>query len=806
MSQQKQPSTNNNPSLKNGKKSLELLLPPNISKKKTLVLDLDETLVHSQFGPFNIPSDVVINIEIENELHDIHVLVRPGVKEFLEKMSKKFEIIIFTASISKYAGPLLDILDKDKNCSFRLFREHCTLLNSSFVKDLKKLGRDLKDVIIVDNSPMAYLLNSDNGLPILTWFDDKNDKELFKIIPILDFLSLVPDVRDYIHKIVINNEISYDIAKKVIREFNNKNRKAKNEKEIKNLDKRENNSNEENIEISDGSDNNLAVIKQDKNQQQININIINNNITNYIYDNKQNTKDENISDNIMNNEIQSKINKNNFNPNSIIASVNKPNTAQTLSSITPLIKDKKNKNSNSTKNINSKNGQQNINNYIHKKSESTTIGYKQKIKKNNYEEFLNLNNKNIKNNMNKNNSLRNNTNYNYSSKSQNKKETKIKSNMNSNNADSNTKSAKMITNIKKQLYLNNNNKNILVNKKTFMKNNDEKDQLKLLNNGNLTSVHNSQKIILNINSAEKTHRNYNKKNKTNTANNLLHSVDFSNNEIAMYYHNDNFPFSKNGNHINNGGFTSKNRNINKFLKKNNINNKKSSSIDNQMNKNFQEKNKFNDIKLNNEFKYSKNKNKDKKIAINYTLQEEQKPQNPKKEKMQTLNNNNLLKEHTKSNSAVNINSTGNINLARSQQINPRSGSMKNLISEEKEEKKNKNKKNSETKRPKSSTVFKKNKTGNKNNNKQMKRNASGRNSKNINTMKYDIIEILERRGIAKTNRLKHYRGENHYNYLIQSNYVINNINQNVKNKNVHNNMNEKNKTSENVIKIKTKDL
>jgi len=798
MSQQKQPSTNNNQTSKNAKKSLELLLPPSISKKKTLVLDLDETLVHSQFGPFNTPSDVVINIEIENELHDIHVLVRPGVKEFLEKMSKKFEIIIFTASISKYAGPLLDILDKDKNCSFRLFREHCTLLNSSFVKDLKKLGRDLKDVIIVDNSPMAYLLNSDNGLPILTWFDDKNDKELFKIIPILDFLSLVPDVRDYIHKIVINNEISYDIAKKVIKEFNDKYRKTKDEKETKVLDRKVNNSSiEENIEISDGSDNNLAVINQDKNKQQININIINNNITNYIYDNKQSSKDENISDNIMTNEIQNKINKHNFNPNSIIASVNKPNTAQTLSSLTPFIKEKKNKNSNSAKNINSKNGQ-NMNNYIHKKSESTGIGYKQKAKKNNYEEFLNINNKNIKNN---NNSLRNNTNYNYSSKSQNRKETKIKSNMN-NNRDSNTKSAKMINNIKKQLYLNN-NKNILVNKKHFMKNNDEKNQIKIINDGNLTSVHNNQKIMLNINNTEKTHRNHNKKNKTNTANNLLHSVDFANNEIAMYYHNDNFPFSKNGNFIHNGGYTSKNRNINKFLKKNNINNnKKSSSIDNEMNKNFQEKNKFNDIKLNNEFKYSKNKNKDKRIAINYTLQEEQKQQNPKKEKMQTLNNNNLLKEHTKSNSAVNINSNGNINLAHSQQINPRSGSMKNLILEEKEEKKNKNKKNSVTKRPKSSTVFKKNKSGNKN--KQMKRNASGRNNKNINTMKYDIIEILERRGIAKTNRLKHFRVENHFNF-IHSNYVINSINQNIKNKNLQNNLNEKNKTTDNIIKIKTKD-
>ena len=799
MSQQKQPSTNNNQTSKNAKKSLELLLPPSISKKKTLVLDLDETLVHSQFGPFNTPSDVVISIEIENELHDIHVLVRPGVKEFLEKMSKKFEIIIFTASISKYAGPLLDILDKDKNCSFRLFREHCTLLNSSFVKDLKKLGRDLKDVIIVDNSPMAYLLNSDNGLPILTWFDDKNDKELFKIIPILDFLSLVPDVRDYIHKIVINNEISYDIAKKVIKEFNDKYRKTKDEKETKVLDRKVNNSSiEENIEISDGSDNNLAVINQDKNKQQININIINNNITNYIYDNKQSSKDENISDNIMTNEIQNKINKHNFNPNSIIASVNKPNTAQTLSSLTPFIKEKKNKNSNSAKNINSKNGQ-NMNNYIHKKSESTGIGYKQKAKKNNYEEFLNINNKNIKNN---NNSLRNNTNYNYSSKSQNRKETKIKSNMN-NNGDSNAKSAKMINNIKKQLYLNNNNKNILVNKKHFMKNNDEKNQIKIINDGNLTSVHNNQKIMLNINNTEKTHRNHNKKNKTNTANNLLHSVDFANNEIAMYYHNDNFPFSKNSNFIHNGGYTSKNRNINKFLKKNNINNnKKSSSIDNEMSKNFQEKNKFNDIKLNNEFKYSKNKNKDKRIAINYTLQEEQKQQNPKKEKMQTLNNNNLLKEHTKSNSAVNINLNGNINLAHSQQINPRSGSMKNLILEEKEEKKNKNKKNSVTKRPKSSTVFKKNKSGNKN--KQMKRNASGRNNKNINTMKYDIIEILERRGIAKTNRLKHFRVENHFNF-IHSNYVINSINQNIKNKNLQNNLNEKNKTTDNIIKIKTKD-
>ena len=117
---------------------------------------------------------------------------------------------------------------------------------------------------------------------------------------------------------------------------------------------------------------------------------------------------------------------------------------------------------------------------------------------------------------------------------------------------------------------------------------------------------------------------------------------------------------------------------------------------------------------------------------------------------------------------------------------------------------NQNKKNNNTmERPKSSTIYKNNNNVNKN--KQMKRNASGRNGKNINIIKYDIIEILERRGIAKTNRLRRYKEEINYNYnnnynYAQSNDIVNN-NQNVKNKNMHNNINEKNKTFDNNIKI-----
>ena len=233
----------------NGLKKIETsqyLLPKKTSNKKTLVLDLDETLVHSQFQPFDVPSDITLKIELEDELHDIHVLVRPGVKEFLEHMGKIYEVVIFTASVSKYADPLLDIIDKEKNCKFRLFREHCTAINTCYVKEIKKLGRELKDVIIVDNSPMSYALNPENGLPIITWFDDKEDRELYNISSILEFLSFVPDVRNYIHQFVVNDEISYNNVINVFDRYNEMLNQKKINKNNINKNKSKNNNKDSN--------------------------------------------------------------------------------------------------------------------------------------------------------------------------------------------------------------------------------------------------------------------------------------------------------------------------------------------------------------------------------------------------------------------------------------------------------------------------------------------------------------------------------------------------------------------------------
>jgi len=66
--------------------------------------------------------------------------------------------VIYTASLSKYADPLVDILDnkKPKLLDQRLFREHCTFFNGVFIKDMSMVGRPLSDVIIIDNSPTSY--------------------------------------------------------------------------------------------------------------------------------------------------------------------------------------------------------------------------------------------------------------------------------------------------------------------------------------------------------------------------------------------------------------------------------------------------------------------------------------------------------------------------------------------------------------------------------------------------------------------------------------------------------------------------
>ena len=170
-------------------------LAPQDFGKKCLVLDLDETLVHSSFKPIPNP-DYVLPIEIEGTTHHVYVLKRPGVDAYLEKLGKIYEVVLYTASLSKYADPLLDLLDTHNVIRHRLFRESCTRHEGSYVKDLAQLGRELRHTIIVDNSPASYLFQPENAIGCSSFIDDPEDRELFFCLPYLESIASNEDVRD----------------------------------------------------------------------------------------------------------------------------------------------------------------------------------------------------------------------------------------------------------------------------------------------------------------------------------------------------------------------------------------------------------------------------------------------------------------------------------------------------------------------------------------------------------------------------------------------------------------------------------
>lgn len=175
------------------------LLPkhhPDDVGQKCLVLDLDETLVHSSFRA--VPgADFVIPVQIEDVVHFVYVSKRPGVDEFLIEMAKHYEIVIYTASLNKYADPLLDLLDPKKTIRHRLFRESCVYFEGNYVKDLSLLDRDLTQSIIVDNSPASYIFHPPNAIDCSSYIDDPNDRELDQIAKFLVGVKEASDVRKF---------------------------------------------------------------------------------------------------------------------------------------------------------------------------------------------------------------------------------------------------------------------------------------------------------------------------------------------------------------------------------------------------------------------------------------------------------------------------------------------------------------------------------------------------------------------------------------------------------------------------------
>ncbi|TNV71353.1 hypothetical protein FGO68_gene11303 [Halteria grandinella] len=157
-------------------------LPAIKDRTYTLVLDLDETLVHY--------------------FEEGHFLVRPGCDVFLREMSEIYEVVIFTAAMQDYADWVLDQIDREKYISHRMYRQHALPYGPIFVKDLSRIGRDLSKTIIVDNVAENFQLQPDNGIFIKSWFDDMQDTALSELAPLLKEIvkKQVSDVRDALRK------------------------------------------------------------------------------------------------------------------------------------------------------------------------------------------------------------------------------------------------------------------------------------------------------------------------------------------------------------------------------------------------------------------------------------------------------------------------------------------------------------------------------------------------------------------------------------------------------------------------------
>ncbi|XP_002984914.2 probable C-terminal domain small phosphatase [Selaginella moellendorffii] len=179
------------------------LLLPALEEKPTLVLDMDETLIHAHKATASLKLFSGRTLPLQRYL----VAKRPGVDTFLNEMSQIYEIVVFTRAVKPYADRILDRLDPAGNLfTHRLYRDSCSpkeVGGRKVVKDLSRLGRDLRHTVIVDDKPESFCLQPSNGIVIRAFKNRKGHKydELKKISNLLKEIARVEDVRQALEKL-----------------------------------------------------------------------------------------------------------------------------------------------------------------------------------------------------------------------------------------------------------------------------------------------------------------------------------------------------------------------------------------------------------------------------------------------------------------------------------------------------------------------------------------------------------------------------------------------------------------------------
>ena len=190
--------------------------------KKLLILDLDETLVHSDIDFLlkekNINYDTVLYFDTEEEKNiPLPLIIRPGLYEFLDYASQNFNLIIFTASDQQYADTIINYIEKDKKYfKMRLYRNNCIFVDPGlYIKDLRIFFpfKNMEDIIILDNSLFSFANQLNNGILITSFFDDKDDTFLSNVKEYLEYIKNEKDIRQINKDSFKFEEIKEDISR-----------------------------------------------------------------------------------------------------------------------------------------------------------------------------------------------------------------------------------------------------------------------------------------------------------------------------------------------------------------------------------------------------------------------------------------------------------------------------------------------------------------------------------------------------------------------------------------------------------------
>lgn len=163
------------------------------NKKASIVIDLDDTLVHvTPIAPINL--DIENSFTIIIKKRKFFVQKRPHLNYFLEKIDKLYDVYIFTASKKEYANKIIDKIIPSCKESCRFFKDSCIKVSGYFVKDLKIINRPIKQMLLIDDSAGSALNNPKNLIKIKPWSGEKEDNVLIDLITILEKIAFDNDV------------------------------------------------------------------------------------------------------------------------------------------------------------------------------------------------------------------------------------------------------------------------------------------------------------------------------------------------------------------------------------------------------------------------------------------------------------------------------------------------------------------------------------------------------------------------------------------------------------------------------------